>query len=253
MTFERNSNVSANRPLWVVHFDAPQPYRPLWDLQRELWSARHAGEIPDVLLLLEHTPVITLGRNSRREHLLFSDETYLERGVDVVSVDRGGDVTFHGPGQLVGYWIFDLKQLYPDVHRYLREIEETLIRTVAEFGVTGQRSAGATGVWAEDESGALSKVAAIGLHLSHWVSTHGFALNLSNDLAAFDGIVPCGLHGRGVTSLSRLIEPNAAPSRTEVEAALVEQTTRIFPREALWLTPEDLQLRVRERDHARVA
>jgi lipoyl(octanoyl) transferase len=211
-------------PVWVVSFPGLIPYREAWDLQRRLWAARHDGRIPDTLLLLEHEPVVTLGKNARRENLLLDAEGFRSRGVEVVEVDRGGDVTWHGPGQLVGYWIFDLRALYQDVHRYLREIEEVLIRVLARHRIEAGRSAGATGVWVGQE-----KVAAIGMHLSHWVSTHGFALNIEPDLAAFSWIVPCGLRGRGVTSMRK--QAGEPVSRGEVEREVVEEMARLFARE----------------------
>lgn len=227
------AGAAACPPVWVVSFPGLVPYRAAWDLQRRLWTARHAGRIPDTLLFLEHEPVVTLGKNARRENLLLDAAGFQSRGVEVVEVDRGGDVTWHGPGQLVGYWIFDLRTLYQDVHRYLREIEEVLIRVLARHRVEAGRSTGATGVWVGQE-----KVAAIGLHLSHWVSTHGFALNLDPDLAAFSWIVPCGLRGRGVTSLRRLTgEPVA---REQVERELTEEMALLFGREPHELRPHEL-------------
>ncbi len=220
-------------PVWVVSFPGLVPYREAWDLQRRLWAARHDGRIPDTLLFLEHEPVVTLGKNARRENLLLDAEGFRSRGVEVVEVDRGGDVTWHGPGQLVGYWIFDLRALYQDVHRYLREIEEVLIRVLARHRIEAGRSAGATGVWVGQE-----KVAAMGMHLSHWVSTHGFALNLDPDLAAFSWIVPCGLRGRGVTSMRRHVgEP---VSREEVEREIADEMALLFAREPYNLGPHEL-------------
>jgi lipoyl(octanoyl) transferase len=221
------------RPVWIVSFAERQAYRPMWELQRRLWATRHAGRIPDVLLLLEHESVVTLGRNARRENLLLSPDAYRARGTEVVEVDRGGDVTWHGPGQLVGYWIFDLRELYQDVHRFLREIEETLIRALARHGIAAGRASGATGVWVGDE-----KVAAMGLHLSHWVSTHGFALNLGNDLASFSWIVPCGLTGRGVTTMEKLL--GAPVERGEVEAEVVAEMAEIFGRAPRRMEPSEL-------------
>ena len=221
-----HSDPYANYPmLWVVSWDEPQPYRAFWELQKRLWRACYEERIPDTLLLLEHQPVVTLGKNARKENLLLPDEEFQARGVDLVEVDRGGDVTYHGPGQLVGYWIFDLRKWQRDVHRYLREIEEVLIRSLGAFGIESGRSEGATGVWVGNE-----KIAAMGLHLSHWVSTHGFALNIDADLRPFGWIVPCGLTGRGVTSVQKL---GHTVSRAELEERIVCETEVRFGRRAV--------------------
>lgn len=176
------------------------------------------------LLLLEHPPVITLGRNARREDILRDDETLLSLGVSVEETDRGGQVTYHGPGQLVGYPILDLSPDRRDVARYLRDLEEVLIRTLAHFGVETGRAAGLTGVWAGGE-----KIASIGVHLSRWVTTHGFALNVNTDLSHFGLIVPCGLRGRAVTSMQRLV--GRRTSLEDVASALVPEFAEIFGRE----------------------
>lgn len=223
--------------LWVVSYPGLRSYRPMWDLQGRLFRARLAGTIPDTLLLLEHTPVVTLGKNARREHLLGGEGLLRQRGVEVVEVDRGGDVTYHGPGQLVGYWIFDLRGLYQDVHRFLREIEESIIRLLARYGIEGERDPRATGVWVKGE-----KIAAMGLHLSHWVSTHGFAFNLNTDLTPFTWIVPCGLHGRGVTSLARIL--NTPVARSRVEEEITREIGLLFRRNPEPLGPEDLEERL---------
>lgn len=227
-------------PLWVVSMAGRSRFRPVWDLQQRLWKARHRGLVPDTLLLLEHTPVVTLGRNAQRANLLLDSEGYRSRGLEVVEIDRGGDVTYHGPGQLIGYWVVDLRELYLDVHRYLRDIEEVLIRTLGRFGIEAERSPGATGVWIGDE-----KVAAIGMHLSRWVSTHGFALNVDADLEPFRWIVPCGLPDRGVTSMEKQIaaaggEPRK-PARPAVERAVVEAADVVFGRRPLWRAPAQLE------------
>lgn len=220
-------------PAWVVSFPGLVPYRDAWDLQRRLWAQRYAGRIPDTLLLLEHEPVVTLGKNARRENLLLDADGFQARGVDVVEVDRGGDVTWHGPGQLVGYWVFDLRVLYQDVHRYLREIEDVLIGVLARQGIAAGRVAGVTGVWVGND-----KVAALGMHLSHWVSTHGFALNMDLDLAPFSWIVPCGLRDRGVTSIRRLT--GGPVVREEVEAAVTDEMAQRFQREPHCLAVHEL-------------
>lgn len=247
------ARASLTHPLWVVSFPERMAYGPMWELQRRLWRARYEGRIPDTLLLLEHHPVVTLGKNARRENLLLSEASFRERGVELFEVDRGGDVTFHGPGQLVGYWIFDLRAWRQDVHLYLRGIEEVLIDTLDRFGLAAGRSPGATGVWvepgglrgAEVDPARAAKVAAMGLHLSHWVSTHGFALNRTTDLTAFDWIVPCGLKGRAVTSMARLLAPAEAPARDEVERHLVAAAGRRFSRRPERLTPAELVARLR--------
>jgi lipoyl(octanoyl) transferase len=163
-------------------------------------AQRQRQEIPDTLLLLEHEPVFTLGRNARRENVLFPDEELRARGFDVFESGRGGDVTYHGPGQIVGYPILDLAPDRQDVHRYVRDLEEVMIRTCADYGVPAGRVAGLTGAWVGAE-----KIGAIGVRIARWVTSHGFALNVATDLSPFDLIVPCGIRGRGVTSLERQV------------------------------------------------
>lgn len=221
-------------PLWVTSWKSRQPYRRAWDLQRRLWRARWRGEIPDTLLFLEHDPVVTLGRNAHRENVLVSERELARRGVELIAVDRGGDVTYHGPGQLIGYWIFDLRGWRMDVHRYLRQMEEVLIATLADLGIEAGRSAGATGVWVGD-----AKVAAIGLHLSHWVSMHGFALNLDLDLAPFGWIVPCGLTGRPVTSIAAL--SGRSPDRAAIERLVTRHAASGFGRTPVLKSSEELE------------
>jgi lipoyl(octanoyl) transferase len=171
-------------------------------LQRDLVAERQAGRIDDVLLLLEHPPVLTLGvrGDGGRTHILASDEDLSTRGIAVFETGRGGDVTYHGPGQLVGYPIIDLKPDRQDVHRYVRDLEEVLIRTAGSFGIRAGRVSGLTGVWVGHE-----KLAAIGVRIARWVTSHGFALNVGTDLDHFNLIVPCGIADRGVTSLERLL------------------------------------------------
>ena len=178
------------------------------------------------LLLLEHPPVITLGRNACDEDVLFGEEALRGRGVSIARTNRGGRVTYHGPGQLVGYPILDLSPDRRDVARYLRDLEEVLIRALARFGVRASRFAGLTGVWAEDE-----KIASIGVHLSRWVTTHGFALNVSTDLEPFSLIVPCGQSTRTVTSMERLL--GRAVPLEEVAAVLVGEFAIVFGREMI--------------------
>jgi lipoyl(octanoyl) transferase len=167
-------------------------------LQEAQVRRRQCGQAPDTLFLLEHEPVFTLGRNARREHVLLAEDALRERGFDVSEAGRGGDVTYHGPGQLVAYPILELEEQRRDVHRYVRDLEEVMIRTCADYGIDAGRVGGLTGTWVGD-----AKIGAIGVRLSRWVTSHGLALNVSTDLTPFGLIVPCGIQGRGVTSLER--------------------------------------------------
>ena len=191
------------------------------ELQKQLVEDRRAGRIGDTLLLLEHPPVITLGVKTRGKptHVVASEEALDDAGVTVHETGRGGDVTYHGPGQLVGYPIFDLKPDRCDVHQYVRDLEEALIIAVRRFGIEAGRVKGLTGVWVGPK-GSESKLAAIGVRISRWITSHGFALNVSPDLSHFDLIVPCGITDRGVTSLQRLTGRDIPMS--EVEDAVVE-------------------------------
>ncbi len=181
------------------------PYAGACALQKRIVAARKAGAIADVLLLCEHPHVITQGRNGKREHLLVTDEVLRARGVEFFETSRGGDITYHGPGQIVGYPIFNLNEIRRDVVWYVRQLEEAMIRATAEFGIPAGREAGKTGVWVKTAHGAAEKVAAIGVHISRWVTSHGFAYNVSADLRYFDLIVPCGISDRRPTSLEKLL------------------------------------------------
>ena len=175
-------------------------YKPTWDLQKKLFDLRVDGKVSDVLLLNEHNHVYTIGKSGNENHLLANSEELRAKGASVYEIDRGGDITYHGPGQLVGYPILDLNNYYLDIHRYLRDIEEVIIRTLAEFGINANRDANFTGVWVGNE-----KIAAIGVKVSHWVTMHGFALNVNTDLSYFDRIIPCGIFHKGVTSIEKLL------------------------------------------------
>lgn len=190
------------------------PYRECFELQRRLVARRKARSISDALLLVEHPPVITLGRSAKREHLLTSGEFLALQGIDLVETDRGGDITYHGPGQLVGYPILDLSRIRKDVVWYVRTLEEVLIRTAEDFGIPAGRIAGHTGVWVEG-----SKLASIGVHISRWITSHGFALNLETDLNAFRHIVPCGIAGCSMTSFRERL--GRAVDRERVHERLV--------------------------------
>jgi lipoyl(octanoyl) transferase len=179
-------------------------YAEAWELQKRIVAARKANAIEDVLLLCEHPHVITLGRNGKRENLLASEHVLRQKGVELHATDRGGDITYHGPGQIVGYPILNLGAIRRDVVWYVRMLEEAMIRATAEFGITAGREPGKTGVWVKSEH-ADEKLAAIGVHISRWVSSHGFAYNVSTDLRYFDLIVPCGIADRKATSLEKLL------------------------------------------------
>ena len=201
------------------------PYGEGLELQGRLVAERQSGAIPDQLLLLQHPPVVTLGVKARtdRSHVLVAPETLAAEGVELFESGRGGDVTYHGPGQLVGYPVLDLRPDRCDVHRYVRDIEEVMIRTAAYFGVHADRAAGLTGAWV-----GADKLAAIGVRISRWVTSHGFALNVSTDLSGFRFIVPCGIANRGVTSLERLL--GRPVSMVEAETAVTAAFCAVFAR-----------------------
>ncbi len=171
-------------------------YKAVWDLQIKMQQQRIRGEIEDTLILVEHDPVYTLGKNADKDHLLQSRD----ESVDVFNIERGGDITFHGPGQLVGYPILDLSNYKKSVSWYMRTLEQVLIDTLIEFKIIAQRNDGLTGVWVGDE-----KIAALGVRISRWVTMHGFALNVNPDLSFYDGIIPCGIFDHGVTSMEQLL------------------------------------------------
>jgi len=187
------------RPLVVRRLGRVSYARGL-EIQESLVAERQAGRVPDHLLLLEHDPVFTLGRNARQENMRFPAGALRERGFDVFETGRGGDVTYHGPGQVVGYPVIDLSPDRRDVHRYVRDLEEVMIRACADHGVEAGRDPGLTGTWVGRD-----KIGAIGVRIARWVTSHGFAFNVATELSAFDLIVPCGIRGRGVTSLERLL------------------------------------------------
>ena len=199
------------------------PYAEALALQRSLVEDRRAGRVGDTLLLVEHPHVLTLGvrGDGGRAHILATDAVLASRGIEVHETGRGGDVTYHGPGQVVGYPIIDLNPDRRDVHRYVRDLETVLIRTAADYGIQAGRVEGLTGVWVGDE-----KLAAIGVRIARWITSHGFALNVTTDLDQFNLIVPCGIADRGVTSLARLLGRSVDPA--EVEIRIIEQFANVF-------------------------
>jgi lipoyl(octanoyl) transferase len=205
----RSRSRSIGAALLAVRRLGRLPYADGLALQARLVVERQGQAIPDTLLLLEHEPVITLGRNARRENLLWPEDELRRRGIEVFETGRGGDVTYHGPGQVVGYPIMDLSPDRRDVHRYVRDLEEVMIRTCRDYGVAAARVPGLTGTWVGPE-----KIGAIGVRIARWVTSHGFAFNVGTDLAPFGLIVPCGVPERGVTSLERLLGQPVDPART---------------------------------------
>jgi lipoyl(octanoyl) transferase len=216
-------------------------YAEAYALQKRVVAARKADTIGDVLLLCEHMPVITQGRNGKREHLLVSENVLRQRNVEFYETSRGGDVTYHGPGQLVGYPILQLGVIRKDVVWYVRMLEEVMIRTSAEFGICAVREAGKTGIWVageekeftqrsqssrREERSAAEKLGAIGVHISRWVTSHGFAYNVATDLRNFDLIVPCGIVGRKATSLEKLLGRTA--KLNEVTPKMVKHFGEVF-------------------------
>jgi len=199
------------------------PYADALALQQTLVADRGAGRTGDALLLVEHPHVLTLGVRGKRSHILATPDVLDARGIDVHETGRGGDVTYHGPGQVVGYPILDLRPDRLDVHRYMRDIEEVLIRTAADYGIDASRVKGLTGVWVGRE-----KLAAIGVRIARWITSHGFALNVTTDLDYFALIVPCGIADRGVTSLARLLGRRL--DRREVEDRVVSHFCHVFER-----------------------
>ena len=203
------------------------PYAEALELQEGLVARRRTDEIPDQLLLLEHPHVITLGTSHHAHHLLLSDEERERRGIELFEAGRGGDVTYHGPGQLVGYPILSLAPDRKDLHRYLRDLEEVLLQTLARFNIAGSRAEGFTGVWVPE-----GKLAAIGVRVSSgWITSHGFALNVHPDLSFFSSIVPCGISDRPVTSMAGVLERSVKID--EVIPDLVTSFEKVFSRDAV--------------------
>ena len=218
----------------VVQFQdlGKMEYRQAWDLQEKLLKqalANKAASQPTShhLLLVEHPPVYTLGKSGKMEHVLIDQQEMQKRQIGFYHSNRGGDITYHGPGQIVGYPIFDLECFYTDIGRYLRELEEVIILTLADYGLVGQRSKGETGVWLDPESPLQArKICAMGVRCSRWVTMHGFALNVHPDLSYFDNIVPCGIANKSVTSMQR--ETALAIDMEQVKQKLLHHFEAVF-------------------------
>ncbi len=208
-------------------------YASAFGLQQRIFARRAADEMPDILLLNEHYPVYTLGKGSDGNHLLADREELLRRGIDIFETDRGGDVTYHGPGQIVGYPILNLASYYCDLHRYLRDLEEVMIRTCADYGVRARRDPEFTGAWVGKD-----KIGAIGVKVTRWVTMHGFALNVGPDLSYFDRIIPCGIFHRGVTSMELLL--GRTPPLAEVGRRISAHFGAVFGASMLARSVDDL-------------
>ena len=212
-------------------------YAEAYALQKRIVAARKAEAIEDVLLLCEHPHVITQGRNGKREHLLVTENVLRQKGVEFYETSRGGDITYHGPGQIVGYPILNLGAIRRDVVWYVRTLEEAMIRATAEFGITAERVAGKTGIWVR-AGNTEEKLAAIGVHISRWVTSHGFAYNVSTDLRNFDLIVPCGIADRKATSLEKLLARNV--EQTEVAPRIAKHLGELLGLEIREATRKEL-------------
>jgi lipoate-protein ligase B len=214
------------------------PYPRALDLQMQICELKKGGYDTDVLLLLEHPPTITLGRSGKLNHLLIRQEDLKSRGIEFQNVDRGGDITFHGPGQLVGYPLLSLRKHERDVRGYMRRMEESLIQLLAHYSIEAEREAGFTGVWT-----AKGKIAAMGVHISRWITRHGFALNVNTDLSFYDLIVPCGIVDKSVTSIQKHL--SCKVDLEEVAHSYGVEFGRIFNRNMIWMNEDALRTEMR--------
>ncbi|MBI4429654.1 MAG: lipoyl(octanoyl) transferase LipB [Ignavibacteriales bacterium] len=213
-------------------------YGDAWTLQQKLFEFRHFGLVGDMLLYTEHEHVYTIGKGGDENHLLATESELKGSGVEVYRIDRGGDITYHGPGQIVGYPIIDLNNYFADIHRYLRCLEEVIIIALNSYGIEAVREPEFTGVWVNGE-----KIAAIGVKVSRWITMHGFALNVATDLLKFDRIIPCGIFHKGVTSMERILGERV--SSDDVRDRLTEAFGHVFGCEATVVSPGALEERVR--------
>ena len=210
--------ITQSKQLEVQILDLGQkPYKDVWNLQKKMQLKRLNGDIGDVLILVEHDPVYTLGKNANPDHLLQSRD----RSIDVFNIERGGDITFHGPGQLVGYPILDLSNYKKSVSWYMRSLEQLTIDVLYEYKISAKRVEGLTGVWVGDE-----KIAAQGVRLTKWITMHGFSININTDLSFYDGIIPCGIFNRGVTSMKEIL--NRTQKMEKVKSLVVDKFNQIF-------------------------
>jgi lipoate-protein ligase B len=218
---------------YVIDIDLME-YQRAWDLQREVVAAKLESDLPDILILLEHNPVITLGRRGNRRHLRASPEVLATEGIEIYHVERGGEVTYHGPGQIVGYPILNLRNWHRDVSWYIFNVEEVLIRTLGDFGIEGSRNRLNRGVWVGD-----SKIGSIGVAITRWVTYHGFSLNVSPDMNHYHLITPCGLEGIEVTSIERIL--GGKPDHRKVRVSISRHFQHVFDMELARMDMEDLK------------
>jgi lipoyl(octanoyl) transferase len=211
-------------------------YKEAWDLQKSVFELRHNNKLPDILFLLEHPHTYTLGKTADKKNLIGSEDYLKEKQISVYDIDRGGDITYHGPGQIVGYPIIDLNEWHRDAHKYLRALEEVIIKTCGDYNLTGTRDPKYTGVWIENR-----KIAAIGIKLSRWITMHGFAFNINTDLSLFTGIIPCGIIDKEVTSLQNEVGSNI--DLQKVKSQLSKNFKEVFSYDVLTNLPkEELEL-----------
>jgi lipoyl(octanoyl) transferase len=229
--------MNSTKDCWLIDLGLIA-YAPACDLQHRAVEARKLGVIPDVLFLCEHPHVITLGRNGKLENLRVTDHVLRQMNVEFHPTDRGGDITYHGPGQIVGYPILDLTEHRRDVRWYVDLLEETMIRATNDFGIEAHRVEGMHGIWIDTPAGA-EKLAALGVHLSRWVTSHGFAYNVSTDLRYFDLIVPCGITDKRATSLERALGRNV--NQIGATSAIVRRFGEVFERKMISTTLENFE------------
>lgn len=212
-------------------------YQKAWQRQEEYFSQiisrkrenrklEHPFPTDNHLFFVTHPPVFTIGKSGKMEHLLLNEKELVTKGISFYKTNRGGDITFHGPGQIVGYPLLDLDNFFTDIHRYLRSLEEVIIKTLADFGIDGARSDGETGVWLDLNTASARKICAMGVRASRWVTMHGFAFNVNTDLSYFDYIVPCGIRGKGVTSLANELKEQM--NEQEVKDKLLKHFKEVF-------------------------
>jgi len=208
-------------------------FKDAWDIQKVLHNHKQKSSTPDIILSTEHHPVYTLGKSGERNHLLLNESGLKKNNIEYYEIDRGGDITYHGPGQLVVYPIFNLVNFYKDIHRFLRDLEESVILTLAHFGIEGYKDEEFTGVWVGEE-----KICAIGIKVSKWITMHGLALNVNNDLSYYNSIIPCGIFHKGITSIKKILKREV--SVDEVNLILTENMKIVFGFETKETAIEDI-------------